>query len=145
MSDDRDELARQIEEHNQKRLDDANEVSRILTECEHTDDDGYPTEDALLAIELWDWEYNGGSRGWFQFIRSIWSYNYWYEGWEDHEYRENTKVYSYAISTAGWSGNESIIHAMQRNKHMLWSMNWVSSRRGGHYTFELMTMFEDNQ
>ena len=38
------------------------------------------------------------------------------------------------ISTGGWSGNEDLIGAMQNNA-MLWIMTWVSSRRGGHYTF----------
>ena len=41
------------------------------------------------------------------------------------------------ISTAGWSGNESIIYAMQNNKSMLWNLTWVQSRRGGHHIFEL--------
>lgn len=125
----------------------AKEVHRILLECDHTDDDGYPTEDALKAIELWDWEHNGGCKGWFDFIGSIWHLKGWgwWEGEQDHEYKEDTKVYGYAISTAGWSGNESIIRAMEDNKHSLWWMNWVSSRRGGHYTFELKELVKDDE
>jgi hypothetical protein len=50
----------------------------------------------------------------------------------------------YYISTAGWSGNESIIYAMQEN-NLMWSLNWVQSRRGGHYIFELELEDGNNQ
>jgi len=42
-----------------------------------------------------------------------------------------------ALVVGGWSGNESIIRALENNKHWIWTMNWVQSRRGGHYIFEL--------
>jgi len=103
-------------------------------------DDGYPTDDALEIIKLWHWD---DARGWFKFIESLWAYHGW--GWkekdEPHEwedlkqYKDKT-VHRYYISTAGWSGNESIIRAMQKNDFM-WHLNWVQSRRGGHYIFEL--------
>lgn len=40
-----------------------------------------------------------------------------------------------AESTGGWSGNESIIGAMQKNR-MVWNFLWEQSRRGGHYVFD---------
>ena len=52
------------------------------------------------------------------------------------ERKANKIVHRYYISTAGWSGNETIIRAMQKNI-MMWQLNWVQSRRGGHYIFEL--------
>ena len=115
-------------------------VQEILDEGNLLDDDGYPTEDALEAIEIWHWD---DARGWFKFIEGIWYFYDW--GWreedEPHEwhrldqYKDKT-VHRYYISTAGWSGNESIIRAMQNNS-MMWHLNWVQSRRGGHYIFEL--------
>jgi len=116
-------------------------VSELL-QHEMLDEDGYPTDEALEAIEIWHWD---DAKGWFEFINSIWHLKSWgwSEGEAEHDYRKDEKVYQYHISTAGWSGNESIIHAMQKNDWM-WHMNWVQSRRGGHYIFELKT-FEDEE
>ena len=102
---------------------------------EYLDADGYPTEQALECIENWPYT---DPRGWFRFIESIWHLRSW--GWsegyfKDHEYDPADK-YRYYVSTAGWSGNEDIIRAMQKNS-ILWSVAWVQSRRGGHYIFEV--------
>lgn len=88
------------------------------------DDDGYPTDDSLLAIEKWPFE--KGHRALMQQVRSIWTYadcGFWNEfGTDIH------------ISTGGWSGNESIVGALQRN-YLFWGLCWESSRRGGHHQF----------
>ena len=104
------------------------------------DDDGYPTDAALDAIEIWHWT---DARGWFKFIEGLWHLRSWgwHEAdvpheWSDHRQYKDVLVHQYNISTAGWSGNETIIRAMQRN-HTMWNLNWVQSRRGGHYIFEL--------
>lgn len=104
------------------------------------DDDGYPTDDALEIVKLWHWD---DARGWFKFIESLWAYHDWGwkekdepHEWEYHKQYKDKIVHRYYISTAGWSGNESIIRAMQDNDFM-WYLNWVQSRRGGHYIFEL--------
>jgi hypothetical protein len=102
---------------------------------EWLDEDGYPTDDALERIEYWP--YND-PKGWFEFIQAIWHFSSW--GWkeltEPSDWKENTMVLRYYISTGGWSGNEDIIRAMQAN-HVLWSTTWVQTRRGGHYIFEV--------
>ena len=102
---------------------------------EWLDEDGYPAEQALERIEYWP--YND-PKGWFEFIFSIWHFGAWgcKEKDEPHEWKENTMVHRYYISTGGWSGNEDIIRAMQQN-HVLWSDTWVQSRRGGHYILEM--------
>lgn len=117
---------------------DKKEVRRAIFDLiEHNellDDDGYPTDAALNVVRLWHWT---DAQGWFNFIRSLWAHREW--GWtegEDVDDWDNSRAYRYHISTAGWSGNESIIRAMQDN-HMMWQLNWVQSRRGGHYIFEL--------
>ena len=87
------------------------------------DKDGYPTDETLDAIEKW----NPRERiKLFQFIEKAWSYpEYW---------RREGDILS--ISTGGWSGNESLIGALKSN-HMAWVFSWESSRRGGHYEFEV--------
>ena len=104
---------------------------------EMLDDDGYPTEAALMLVENWHWMY---AKEWFEFIKSIWWARDWgwTEGEEPHEWDAGKIVYRYNISTGGWSGNESIIRAMEANGNgFMWYLNWVQSRRGGHYIFEL--------
>jgi len=118
-----------------KRALDKQLVEYLISLDELLDDDGYPTDDALTIVEKWPWE---DAKGWFDFINGIWamkSYG-WAEGEAPHDYRPGETVYKYDISTAGWSGNESIIRAMEQND-MLWHTTWVQSRRGGHYIFEL--------
>lgn len=99
------------------------------------DDDGYPTEYALNVIECWHWS---DPRGWFDLIKSIWYMKSW--GWNEapivDELFPDKKGTALYVSTAGWSGNESIIEAMEKN-NMGWYLNWVQSRRGGHYIFEI--------
>ena len=97
------------------------------------DEDGYPTDGALKLIETWHFTY---TKEWFEFIESMWHLRLW--GWSSEETINdyNEPITRYRISTAGWSGNESIIEAMQTN-HFLWHDTWVQSRRGGHFIFEL--------
>jgi hypothetical protein len=111
---------------------------------ESLDDDGYPTDDALFLIENWHWS---DPKGWFEFIKSIWAYRDW--GWKEQEVIDeitNKKEWCYYISTAGWSGNESIIRAMEKNGDgFFWHLNWVQSRRGGHYVFERKDFDDEDQ
>jgi hypothetical protein len=127
----REELHRLLEED--KIIAKAH-IAQLMQE-ELIDEDGYPTESALTIVRIWHWS---DSKGWFEFIKSIWHLASWgwHEGEADHDYRKDEKVYRYNISTAGWSGNEAIIREMEQNS-MMWHLNWVQSRRGGHYIFEL--------
>ena len=84
----------------------------------------YPTEKELRRIEKWPYT---DFVGLMEFIESIWEFKEW--GF-------NRTKSSYQLSTGGWSGNESIIDAMQKNI-IFWSVCWNSSRRGGHYVFRL--------
>lgn len=105
-------------------------VFDLIEHNEMLDDEGYPTDAALDVIRLWPFT---DAKGWFRFIESIWHLADW--GWKE---RNN----EYHISTAGWSGNESIIGAMQEN-HVMWTLNWIQSRRGGHYIFEVRQVPEE--
>jgi len=94
------------------------------------DDDMYPTEHALDKILNWSDSFNDL----MLFIRPLWNYSI-FGHWTETEVGSG-KI-EYAISTAGWSGNESIIQALKTNKHHFWTLCWVQSRRGGHYIFEV--------
>jgi hypothetical protein len=87
----------------------------------------YPTEDELECLRKWDFS---DMRGWFDFAKKVG--NYWPSDlfWTEHP------AGTFHISTAGWSGNEDIIGAMQEN-FICWTQTWQSHRRGGHYLFEL--------
>jgi len=134
---DRDQLHRELLE-DQRRWEEYK--TNVLSNDLGFDEDGYPTEVALEAIEKWHWS---DARDMFNYIRTLWAYGhsgYWKEEMvtrddvRNLEYKEPRQ--RYYLSTAGWSGNEAIIRAMERNE-MMWNFNWVQSRRGGHYIFEL--------
>ncbi len=106
---------------------------------EWLDENGYPTEDALRYIKDWDWRDKPTSEytALFDVIQSIW----WSPefGWHDEDVEceiTNRTVRRYTLSTGGWSGNESLIEALQSN-WIVWSVTWEQSRRGGHYIFEV--------
>lgn len=110
--------------------------SNAQLEAEGLFDDGYPTEAALAVIS--DWPHTQSYSKLFEFIRELWHYadcGYWKEEHTTDELH-GCGVRKYTISTAGWSGNEDLIRAMEENR-MLWAMCWVQSRRGGHYIFHV--------
>lgn len=88
------------------------------------DADGYPTDETCERIASWPFQ---DCAGLMRFVRRAWHLADW--GW-----REDGR--EFAISTGGWSGNESLIDALERNA-MFWSLCWQQSRRGGHYRFEI--------
>lgn len=101
-----------------------------LMHSDMQDDDGiYPTDEALEIIERWPMLEN---KKLFEFIEGLWYMREW--GWHEEKIDGATR---YSISTAGWSGNESIIYALERNHNFAWTLTWVQSRRGGHYIFEV--------
>ncbi len=103
------------------------------------DEDGYPSDDALSLVQVW---HHSDPKGLFDFIYHLWnlksfgwhSVNGGIDEWTNSEIEETTT--RYYLSTAGWSGNESIIRSMEQNVE-LWEDVWVQSRRGGHYIFEV--------
>lgn len=93
------------------------------------DDDGiYPTDVALEIIERWPMFQ---TKELFEFIHGLWHLREW--GWHEEEIEDGTR---YSISTAGWSGNESLIRALEHN-NFAWFTTWCQSRKGGHYIFEV--------
>jgi hypothetical protein len=86
----------------------------------------YPTEDQLQRVEKWDLK---DPEGLIAFIHSLW----WMPDW-GFKIEKKDDVLSVELHTGGWSGNESIIDALQEN--MIWHFSWETSKRGGHYWLE---------
>lgn len=105
---------------------------------EFLDEDGYPTEFALDKIRTWD--YTEGFDKLLEFVGSLWAYadaGYWTVERDVPDYYSSSKVWDiYTISTAGWSGNEDIIRALEGNR-IFWMSCWYQSTRGGHYIFHV--------
>lgn len=103
------------------------------------DDDGYPSEECLASIAAAKPAEGQQMDEWctemLDQIRPIWQYADW--GWSVEEGVDDRErpCQRWNISTAGWSGNESIIAALRGNIYF-WSFSWVQTRRGGHYIFE---------
>ena len=89
------------------------------------DPNGYPDEAELEQVKSWP---HTDLMGLMAFIQGRW--------WPAHGDCWKIRGRHYSISTWGWSGNESLVEALQQNR-MFWALCWQSSKRGGHYTFEL--------
>jgi len=97
-----------------------------MSEDHDTDDmSGYPDEEDLERIRKWS---HDDLLGLVDFVRERWTFADW--GWK----LEACGLLS--VSTGGWSGNEELIGALQGN-YPFWGLCWESSRRGGHFTFDL--------
>ncbi|TSA54221.1 MAG: hypothetical protein D4R38_02675 [Dehalococcoidia bacterium] len=86
----------------------------------------YPTDKELKKIK--EWPVNDLS-GIMSYIQPLWTFGdcgYW-----------SQERNIYYLSTTGWSGNESIIEAMQEN-FIFWALYWCKTKRGGHYVFASM-------
>lgn len=92
------------------------------------DKDGYPDEAELKLIQEWDiLKFSSSIKTLMDFIEDRWQ-------WPDRGFiRNKNKI---ELHTGGWSGNESLIGALQDNT-MFWTMCWMKSERGGHYWFEI--------
>jgi hypothetical protein len=98
------------------------------------DADGYPDDNELEQIQAWDWK-DKGHLALLDFIKARW----WMP---DFGWTENRQTMELHLSTGGWSGNESIIYALQQNT-MFWAVHWEQSRRGGHYVFDMTRLWTE--
>jgi hypothetical protein len=88
----------------------------------------YPSDEFLEAISKADWKI--GFKGIVDFALMGHIYDTYWDVTDCGEFWE------YAVSTGGWSGNESIISALKKNQ-MFWALCWYSSQRGGHHVFRI--------
>jgi len=104
---------------------------------DHLDDDGYPTEGTLKAIE--EWSHQEGWKALLDWVCELWHYGDW--GWEVRKDEMDygsviAKRRSYILRTGGWSGNEDIIYALSRN-FVFYGSCWRGSARGGSHVYEV--------
>ena len=89
--------------------------------------DYYPTEDELDMIANWKLSSSLDEYHMLMaYVRERWAFGeqgYWIQDGD-----------IYFLATAGWSGNEDLIEALQRN-HLFCALYWQQSRRGGRYMF----------
>lgn len=100
------------------------------------DRDGYPTDETLERIAAWPIETMRDAADAMDFAGRAWSYpDYWEcePRWDDPEWSDHPRRV-YRFSTGGWSGNESIVAAIEGNT-MLQMLGAYSWRRGGHYEY----------
>ena len=111
-------------------------TEELLTEPTF-DKDGYPTEETLERIKTWPIDVMNDAHAAMEFVGQAWKWPDW--GWEvDPDFRDpdflDRPVRRYVFSTGGWSGNESLVNAIEANwmLQMLGAWSW---RRGGHYEY----------
>ena len=92
------------------------------------DKHGYPDANELQQIK--NWPYNDFF-GLMEFIIDD-------LGWDKHGWHKQEDG-RYSMSCGGWSGNEEIISAMERN-YIFWGQCWESSKKGGHHEFEIRNL-----
>lgn len=120
------------------------ETKTLLLEL---DDDGYPTDESLEAIRTCDWK---NFPDLLAQIKNIWAYgSFGWSGITAEVPKEAVPTLCSGVdddclwlrlATAGWSGNESIIGALDAN-HMFYSMHWYMSARGGLHIYRFNKNF----
>lgn len=127
---------------NEMKAETACDVSDKLPTLE-LGDDGYPTESTLKKITKWN-VMKLGCLPLLRAIKPIWAYSeagYFTENPPTKDGFTGTDEITFKLSTAGWSGNEDIISALEENT-LFWAFCWYSSQRGGYHEFSVPTHLE---
>ncbi len=82
--------------------------------------------DSFQAIKSWELKKSQDYYDLAKFIIRNWKY-------DDYISLRGRK---FKLSTGGWSGNEEVMSALDQNK-MFNMVCWESSKRGGHFVYEL--------
>lgn len=93
----------------------------------------YPSEASISYIRQFTMKGMDSVHEWFYFIESLWKYrDYGFR--RDKVYTSSGPMTKITLVTGGWSGNEELISAMQKN-YLLWGLTWQSSHKGGVHEF----------
>jgi hypothetical protein len=94
----------------------------------------YPTDDQLEKIKEWDYlDFENLAL----YVQAIWHWGEDYArlgDWKEDEH--GTKYRPFELVTSGWSGNEDIVCALNKNQ-MFNMMCWYSSHRGGLHIYKI--------
>ena len=102
------------------------------------DSDGYPSDETLALITYW-YRNNGWTpKEFLQFCEGAFNKNY--GSWKIVENFNNDLLNqkpftALRIATGGWSGNETVISAME--KTVFWSVFWRASVCGGLFILDV--------
>lgn len=88
--------------------------------------DNYPEDHELDRIKAWPIATRADYVALMEYCMALWM-------WDNYATRRGSH---YRFATGGWSGNESIIEALQGNM-MFWMSCWRSSHIGGLYKFRI--------
>lgn len=101
------------------------------------DSSGYPTEGTLEVIRKWPMETYANAHDLMLYCQRAWS-DYGFLRCSKRRTRpwKNSKIleWHWTAVTGGWSGNESILSALEDNT-MFWMVCWEMSERGGRHEF----------
>jgi len=102
------------------------------------DKNGYPTKKALETISKWTVKDNS-IKEFIEFLQDIWNWGDQMltvkKGFSERQFKRS--VMKIEMHTGGWSGNESIIEAIEKQEYGLFFSYWKKTERGGHYYFEV--------
>ena len=93
------------------------------------DNDNYPDEKSLKAIEKWDI-----IKDEVQGLLDLVEENTYTPDWSFSV--KGKRILRFEYHTGGWSGNEDVISALERNP-LFFALFWKKSTRGGHYYFRI--------
>ncbi len=89
----------------------------------------YPTDEELKKIAEWPLKTREDYIGLMEYVASIWKWGAEVKG---------KHIKTLRLATGGWSGNESIIQALNEN-YMFGMVCWQLSKRGGLHIYKLGT------
>lgn len=93
-------------------------------------EDDYPSDEDLETIEKWPLNGYADYVALAEYVVRLWHYG---EPWAK---LTGKKVKTLKLSTGGWSGNESILTALEKN-FMFGMLCWQKSERGGHHIYKI--------
>jgi hypothetical protein len=101
--------------------------------------DDYPDQEDLDRIESWPYT---DLPALMAFVADLWFDYGWFRCcptkimFDGRLEDDPDDGHRWCCATGGWSGNEEIVSALERNT-MFWALCWAASLRGGYFEFEV--------